>query len=45
MLQKMVKIQVLGPKKDLPNVLDVLYAKGTVHIEDASVPVTRGKSL
>ncbi len=43
MLQKMVKIQVLGPKKDLPNVLDVLYAKGTVHIEDASVPVTPGE--
>ena len=45
MLQKMVKIQVLGPKKDLPNVLDVLYAKGTVHIEDASVPMAPGENL
>jgi len=43
MLQKMVKIQVLGPKKDLHNVLDALYAKGTVHIEDASLPVAPGE--
>ena len=43
MLQKMVKIQVLGPKKDLHNVLDDLYAKGTVHIEDASAPVAPGE--
>jgi len=43
MLQKMIKIQVLGPKKDLHNVLDVLYAKGTVHIEDASGPSSPGE--
>jgi len=43
MLQKMVKIQVVGPKKDLHNVLDLLYAKGTVHIEDASVPTAPGE--
>lgn len=43
MLQKMVKIQVLGPKKDLHNVLDLLYARGTVHIEDASAQLTPGE--
>jgi V/A-type H+-transporting ATPase subunit I len=43
MLQKMVKIQILGPKKDLHTVLDLLYAKGTVHIEDASAPVAPGE--
>jgi len=43
MLQKMVKIQVLGPKSDLPNVLDFLYTKGTVHIEDAAAPVAYGE--
>src|SRR5690606_41872959 len=43
MLQKMIKIQVLGPKKDLHNVLDVRYAKGTVHIEDASGPSSPGE--
>ena len=39
----MIKIQVLGPKKDLHNVLDVLYAKGTVHVEDASAPTAPGE--
>ncbi len=43
MLQKMVKIQVLGPKKDLHNVLDFLYTKGTVHVDDASAPVAPGE--
>lgn len=43
MLQKMVKIQVLGPKNDLHNVLDILFAKGTVHIEDASAPIAPGE--
>ena len=31
------------PKKDLHTVLDLLYAKGTVHIEDASAPVAPGE--
>ncbi len=43
MLQKMVKIQVIGPKRDLHNVLDLLYAKGTVQLEDASAQVTSGE--
>lgn len=43
MLQKMVKIQVIGPKKDLHNVLDLLYAKGTVQLEDASTQVRPGE--
>ena len=33
----------MGPKKDLHTVLDLLYAKGTVHIEDASAPVAPGE--
>jgi V/A-type H+/Na+-transporting ATPase subunit I len=43
MLQKMVKIQVVGPKKDLHNVLDLLFTRGTVHIEDAAAPVAYGE--
>jgi V/A-type H+-transporting ATPase subunit I len=43
MLQKMVKMQVIGPTKDLYNVLDLLYAKGTVQLEDASAQVTPGE--
>jgi V/A-type H+-transporting ATPase subunit I len=43
MLQKMMKIQVIGPKKDLHNVLDLLYAKGTVQLEDASTQVRPGE--
>jgi V/A-type H+-transporting ATPase subunit I len=43
MLQKMVKIQVVGPKKDLHNVLDLLYARGTLHVEDASARVAPGE--
>lgn len=39
----MVKIQVIGPKKDLHNVLDFLYAKGTVQLEDASTQVRPGE--
>jgi V/A-type H+-transporting ATPase subunit I len=42
MLQKMVKIQVIGPKEDLHNVMDLLYRKGSVQIEDASAQGTQG---
>lgn len=45
MLQKMVKIQVIGPKKDLHNVVDQLYRKGTVHIEDASAQAASGDTV
>lgn len=36
MLQRMVKVQVLGPKKDLESIVDTLYQAGTIHLEDAS---------
>ncbi len=36
MLQRMVKVQVLGPKKDLESIVDTLYQVGTIHLEDAS---------
>nr|WP_320162331.1 V-type ATPase 116kDa subunit family protein [uncultured Methanoregula sp.] len=35
MLQKMERIQVIGPKEDLGRVVDVLYRAGTIHLEDA----------
>ena len=35
MLQKMERIQVIGPKEDLGRVVDVLYRAGTLHLEDA----------
>lgn len=36
MLQRMVKVQVFGPKKDLESIVDTLYQAGTIHLEDAS---------
>ena len=45
MLQKMKKIQVLGPKKDLQSVVDVLYHTGTVQIEDMSRTIRPGDTL
>jgi V/A-type H+-transporting ATPase subunit I len=45
MLQKMKKIQVLGPKKDLQSVVDVLYHAGTVQIEDMSRTIRPGDTL
>jgi V/A-type H+-transporting ATPase subunit I len=45
MLQRMVKIQVVGPKKDLSGVVDVLYRTGTLHLEDVSKSVTPGDTI
>lgn len=45
MLQKMIKIQVIGPKNDLSSVVDLLYHEGTVHLEDASVQVAAGDTI
>ena len=45
MLQKMKKVQVLGPKKDLQSVVDVLYHTGTVQIEDISKTIRPGETL
>ena len=35
MLQKMKRIQVIGPKKEFDAVVDLLYHEGTIHLEDA----------
>jgi len=45
MLQKMKKVQVIGPKKDLQSVVDVLYHTGTVHLEDLSKTILPGDTV
>jgi V/A-type H+-transporting ATPase subunit I len=45
MLQKMTKVQVVGPKKDLQTVVDILYHTGTVHLEDISKTITPGDTI
>jgi V/A-type H+-transporting ATPase subunit I len=45
MLQKMKKIQVIGPKKDLQNVVDLLYHTGTMHLEDVSKTIIPGDTI
>ncbi len=45
MLQKMNKIQVIGPKKELDSVVDVLYDVGTVHLEDVSKTISPGDTI
>lgn len=45
MLQKMKKVQVVGPKKDLQAVVDILYRTGTVHLEDISKTITPGDTI
>jgi len=45
MLQSMKKVQVIGPKKDLQSVVDLLYHTGTVHLEDISKTILPGDTL
>ena len=45
MLQKMTKVQVVGPKKDLQTVVDLLYNTGTVHLEDISKSIAPGDTI
>ena len=45
MLQRMKKVQVIGPKKDLQSVVDLLYHTGTVHLEDISKTIRPGETL
>jgi V/A-type H+-transporting ATPase subunit I len=45
MLQKMKKVQVIGPKKDLQSVVDVLYHTGTVHLEDITKTILPGDTI
>jgi V/A-type H+-transporting ATPase subunit I len=44
-LQKMVKVQVVGPKKDLNTLVDTLYHLGTVHLEDVSSSIPPGGTI
>ncbi|MDD1719837.1 MAG: V-type ATP synthase subunit I [Methanoregulaceae archaeon] len=41
----MKKVQVLGPKRDLQSVVDVLYHTGTVHLEDISKTILPGDTI
>ncbi len=41
MLQKMKRIQVIGPKKEFNHVVDLLYHEGTIHLEDVSQCVSQ----
>ncbi len=45
MLQKMKKIQVMGPKSDLQSVVDIIYHAGTVHLEDVSKTILPGDTI
>lgn len=36
MLQKMINVLVVGPKKDYERIIDVLYQLGTIHLLDVS---------
>ncbi len=40
MLQKMERIQVIGPKTSFNHVVDLLYQEGTLHLEDVSKSVS-----
>jgi V/A-type H+-transporting ATPase subunit I len=43
MLQKMKRIQVIGPKDELGRAVDLLYRAGTVHLENAPELIPRGE--
>ncbi|MDO8840704.1 MAG: V-type ATP synthase subunit I, partial [Methanocalculus sp.] len=45
MLQRMVKVQVIGSKKDLDSIVDTLYQAGTIHLEDASRSHEQGRII
>jgi V/A-type H+-transporting ATPase subunit I len=45
MLQKMKKVQIIGPKKDMQSVVDILYHTGTVHLEDLSKTILPGDTI
>jgi V/A-type H+-transporting ATPase subunit I len=41
MLQKMKKIQVIGPRKDIQGTVDLLYRLGVIHLEDISECISK----
>ncbi len=44
-LQRMLKVQVIGPKKDLHQVVDTLYRIGTIHLEDVTKDIPPGSTM
>jgi V/A-type H+/Na+-transporting ATPase subunit I len=44
-LQKMTKVQLIGPKEDLGGVVDLLYRLGTIHLEEARQTGIHGDSV
>ncbi len=44
-LQRMLKVQVIGPKKDLHQVVDTLYRIGTIHLEDVTKEIPPGSTM
>jgi V/A-type H+-transporting ATPase subunit I len=45
MLQRMTKVQMIGPKEDLGGVVDLLYRLGTVHLEEVRRDGVQGDLL
>ncbi|KUG19921.1 v-type atp synthase subunit i [hydrocarbon metagenome] len=45
MLQRMVKVQVIGPRRDLHHIVDTLYNAGTIHLEDYSREFSPGDAI
>jgi len=45
MLQKMAKIQIIGPKHDLHSAVDFLYNLGSVHLEDSTKTISPGDTM
>jgi V/A-type H+-transporting ATPase subunit I len=43
MLQRMKRIQVIGPRQELNRVVDLLYNAGTVHLENASREISESE--
>ncbi len=43
MLQRMKRIQVIGPRQELGRVVDLLYNAGTVHLENASEEIPQSE--
>jgi len=43
MLQKMKRIQVVGPRKDMERAVDLLYREGTLHLENAAGTIPKNE--
>jgi len=45
MLQRMIKVQVIGPRRDLYHIVDTLYDAGTIHLEDYTKELSPGDAI